>query len=93
MYGTILLAVTGRLGNGGGASLESWEVSVRIRKQTKLKLRIDYYIWYILLHQENSSRLERLAPDTPDAARLPYLVWRHNDGRDAIKISCARIQF
>ena len=39
------------------------------------------------LHQENSIRLERLAPDTPDAARLPYLVRRHNDGRDAIKFS------
>ena len=46
-----------------------------------------------LQHQENSIRLERLAPDTPDAPRLPYLVWRHNDGRDAIKFSCPRIQF
>ena len=45
------------------------------------------------LHQENSTRLERLAPDAPDATRLPYLVWRHNDGRDAIKFSCPRIQF
>jgi len=43
--------------------------------------------------QQNSIRLARLAPDMPDATRLPYMVWavwRHNGAHDAIKISCPR---
>ena len=43
------------------------------------------------MHQQNSIRLARLAPDVPDAIRLPYSVWRHIDARDAIKFSCPRI--
>jgi len=39
-----------------------------------------------LRHQQNSIRLARLAPDEPDATSVPYLVWRHIDARDAIKI-------
>ena len=47
----------------------------------------------ILKHQQNSIRLARLAPDMPDATRLPYSVWRHIDARDAITFSCPRIWF
>jgi hypothetical protein len=39
------------------------------------------------VHQENSIRLARLAPDMPDATSVPYYVWRHIDARDAIKVS------
>ena len=45
---------------------------------------------FALAHQEKSIRLAGLAPDMPDTARLPYLVWRHNDGPEAIKFSCPR---
>jgi hypothetical protein len=41
-------------------------------------------------YQQNSTRLARLEPDMPDATRLPYLVWRHNDAPGAIKFSCTR---
>ena len=41
-------------------------------------------------HQEKSIRLAGLVPDVPDATRLPYLVWRHNDGPDAIEFSRPR---
>jgi len=44
-------------------------------------------------HQDNSIRLACLAPDMPDATKLPYLVWRHNDAPDAIKFSCPRNWF
>ncbi|KAF8806796.1 hypothetical protein BYT27DRAFT_7190469, partial [Phlegmacium glaucopus] len=44
-------------------------------------------------HQQNPSHLARLAPDTPDGTRLPYLVWRHNDAPDAIMVSCPRTGF
>ena len=46
-----------------------------------------------ITHQEKSIRLARLAADMPDTTRLPYLVWRHNDGQDAIIISRTRIDF
>ena len=44
-------------------------------------------------HQENSIHLARLVLDMPDAARLPFLVWWHNDAPDTIKVSCPRNWF
>ncbi|KAF8805295.1 hypothetical protein BYT27DRAFT_7193018, partial [Phlegmacium glaucopus] len=44
-------------------------------------------------HQQNPSRLACLVPDMPDATRLPYLVWQHNNAPDAIMVSCPTTGF
>ena len=38
----------------------------------------------VIVNTENSICLARLAPDTSDTARLPYLVWRHYDAPDSV---------